>query len=114
MHACGTCPFNVHTHNIPCVTHILGQVLCKILSPNPTPMLHNLYLTSKTNQKVAIQSSSCSVSNFSWNIVYFNCEWFELVLVSSWISIGLYSNYRLGFIVCQTKVLRFLGTTIKT
>jgi len=69
-------------------------------------MLHNLYLTSKTNQKVTIQCISCLVSKFSWNIAYLNCEWFELVLVCLWISIDLYSNYRLGFIVSQTKVLK--------
>lgn len=106
MHSHGTCPSNVHTHNIPCVIHILGQVWCKILNPNPIPMLHNLYLTSKTNQKVTIQCISCLVSKFSWNIAYLNCEWFELVLVCLWISIDLYSNYRLGFIVSQTKVLK--------
>ncbi len=66
-------------------------------------MLHNLYLTSKTNQKVTIQCSSCLVSKFSWNIAYFNREWFELVLVSYWISIGL-----------DSKGLNFLGIAIGT
>jgi hypothetical protein len=77
-------------------------------------MLHNLYFTSKINQKVAIQCISCLVSNFSWNIACFNSKWFELLLVSYWISIGLDSNYRLSFIVSQTKVLKFLAIAIGT
>jgi hypothetical protein len=77
-------------------------------------MLHDLYFISKTNQKIAIQCSYYLVSNFSWNIAYFNCEWFEIVLVNYWISIGLDSHYRLGFIVFLTKVLKFLGIAIGT